>query len=65
MIRPLTSCVSPEGGGHGVTWKDMKKRTRNNAQKYMNDRQDQTYLPTVLVQKVEDMVLHQCSAQEI
>ena len=24
-IRPLTSCVSPGGGGHGVTWKGMKK----------------------------------------
>ena len=31
-IRPLTCCVSPGGEGHGITWKDIKKRTRNNAQ---------------------------------
>ena len=31
-IRPLTGCVSPEGEGNGITWKDIKKRTRNNAQ---------------------------------
>ena len=31
-IRSLTSCVSPGGGRHGITWKDIKKRTRNNAQ---------------------------------
>ena len=41
-IRPLTGCVSPEGEGHGITWKDIKKRTRNNAQYYINDRKDQT-----------------------
>ena len=31
-IGPLTCCVSPGGEGHGITWKDIKKRTRNNAQ---------------------------------
>ena len=31
-IRPLTDCVSPGGGGYGITWKGMKKRTRINAQ---------------------------------
>ena len=31
-IGSLTSCVSPGGGGHGITWKGMKKRIRNNAQ---------------------------------
>ena len=30
-IRPLTFYVSPGGEGHGITWKDIKKRTRNNA----------------------------------
>ena len=31
-IRTLTSCVSPGFEGHGITWKDIKKCTRNNAQ---------------------------------
>ena len=31
-IRPLTDCVSPGGEGHGITWNDIEKRTRNNAQ---------------------------------
>ena len=31
-IRPLTTSVSPGGEGHGITWKDIKKHTRNNAQ---------------------------------
>ena len=31
-IRPLTGCVSPGGGGHGITWKDIKKCTQSNAQ---------------------------------
>ena len=31
-IRPLTLCVSQGGGGNGITWKFMKKRTRNNVQ---------------------------------
>ena len=41
-IRSLTVCVSPGGKGHGITWKDIEKHTRNNAQYYMNDRKDQT-----------------------
>ena len=31
-IRPLTGCVSPGGEGHGITWKDIKNCTLNNAQ---------------------------------
>ena len=31
-IRPPTGYDSPGGEGHGITWKDLKKRTRNNAQ---------------------------------
>ena len=31
-IRPLTGCVSPGSEGHGITWNDIKKCTRNNAQ---------------------------------
>ena len=41
-IRSLTICVSPRGEGHGITWKDIKKRTLNNAQKYINNRKDLT-----------------------
>ena len=31
-IRPLAGCVSAGCEGYGITWKDIKKRTRNNAQ---------------------------------
>ena len=31
-IRSLTCCVSPGSEGHGITWKNIKKHTRNNAQ---------------------------------
>ena len=31
-IRPLTGCVSPGGEGNGITWKNIKNRTLNNAQ---------------------------------
>ena len=30
-IRSLTGCVSPGGEGHGITWKNIKKHTCNNA----------------------------------
>ena len=44
-IRPPTGYDSPGGGGHGITWKGIKKCTRNNAQYYINDRKDQiTYM---------------------
>ena len=45
MIRALTPCVSPGGGGHIVLWKCMKKHTGINAEYYMNDVQNQnTYI---------------------
>ena len=53
-IRPLTCCFSPGGREHGVTWNGMNKIyviMHNN--RIMID-----HLPTVLVQEVEDMVLH-------
>ena len=31
-IKPLTICVSPGGEGNGITWKDIKKHIRKNAQ---------------------------------
>ena len=31
-IKPLTICVSPGSEGHGITWKDIKKRILKNAQ---------------------------------